>query len=472
MLDTPRTRRALLAVGAALTIVAGALTACGNDADSGSSSSTTTAPAKDAKSVATDAYIFGFPLVLMDATRASAVAGVPANTIAAVGPIDPTQNSVVMPNVDTVYASAWLDLKDEPVVLQVPEMADRYWLMQIMDAWTNTTHDPSSVAPQVTDGQRAPYTYVITGPNWSGALPENMTRLDMPTDTAWMIGRLEYRDSADLPAAQAIQHDLSMAPLSAWQRGDRPVPVDNPPVAVSVSPPEQVADMDGRAFFKRLCQLMETNPPAAADQPALDRFATIGIERAGDVDTVSDDTLNSAVEAARQQIPAYQNPRAMHENGWEFATDLGFYGTEYALRAATAWTELGANLPRDAVYPSLVADAADTTGAPQRYRLTFAAGRTPPAEAFWSLTAYTADGYLVQNPAGIYSVGHQVPVVPGPDGRVELAIQADDPGSAVPPGNWLPIPSSGEFRITLRLYSPDPKALDGDWQPPALTPAT
>ncbi|NNH73602.1 DUF1254 domain-containing protein [Nocardia uniformis] len=462
--------RALLTVGAAVTVVAGLVTSCGAGSDPGTSSSTTSAASTDAESVATDAYIFGYPLVLMDATRESAMAGVPANRIAAVGPIDPTQNSVVMPNVDTVYASAWLDLRTEPVVLQVPEMADRYWLMQIMDAWTNSTHDPSIIAPQVDDGQGAPYTYAITGPDWSGTLPHTMTRLAMPTETAWMLGRIEYRDSADLPAAQAFQRQLGMAPLSAWQRGERPAPVGDPAAAVAVSPPDQVADMDGRTFFTRLNTLMETNPPAAADQPALDRFATIGIEPGGRVDTVSDDLLNAAVETARNRIPAYRNPKARRENGWEFATNLGSYGTDYPLRAATAWTSLGANLPKDAVYPSLVADATDSTGAPQRYRLKFIGGQTPPAQAFWSLTAYTADGYLASNPAGIYSVGHQVPVMPSPDGSVELAIQADDPGHTVPLGNWLPIPSTGEFRLLLRLYGPDRRALDGTWQPPALTP--
>lgn len=463
MLDAPR-RRLPVVVGVVLTLLAAVLTACGNDSGKSSSGS------NDPLSVATDAFIFGFPLVLMDVTRATSVATVPANHIAAVEPLDPGQNTVVMPNVDTVYASAWLDLKDEPVILQVPEMADRFWLMQIMDAWTNTAHNPSSAAPRA-DGQHAPYTYAITGPEWSGTLPDSVTRLSVPTDTAWMVGRIEYRDTADLPAAQALQHDLRMAPLSAWERGERPAPAEYRSTPLSISPPDEVEQMDGRAFLDRLCALMRDNPPAAADAPAMDRFATLGIEPGGEVDSVSDTVLKAAVEAAQKRIATYRNPGAKQEHGWEFATDLGVYGTDYTLRAATAWNELGANLPEDAVYPTLVADAVGSDGVATRYRLRFPPGQLPPAAAFWSLTAYTADGYLVHNPAQVYSVGHQVPVVPGPDGSVEVAIQNQDPGGAVPTGNWLPIPNSGKFRLTLRLYRPDAAALDGRWQPPALTPA-
>lgn len=463
---TQVSRRSVLLAGA----VAGTgLVACGKSADSGGEGGPHGEPPGDARSIATAAYIFGYPLVLIDVTLQTNTAAVPANRIAAFGSIDPTMNSVVMPNVDTLYASAWLDLRAEPVVLQVPEMdGDRYWLMQIMDAWTNTTHNPSSVAPQVKDGHTAPYTYVITGPDWSGPLPDNLTPLAMPTATAWLIGRIELRDQADLAAAEGLQHQVFMAPLSAWQRGERPIPEIDPNMVAPISAPQQVARMDGRTFFGRLCDLMRTNPPAAADLPALRRFSTIGIRPGGSMDGTAAADLDAAVAAGQLQIPDYANPEARHENGWDIATNLGTYGTDYALRASTAWTALGANLPEDVVYPEISANAGEQ-GAPRRYRLHFAAGQTPPARAFWSLTAYTAQRFLVPNAAGIFSVGHQRPVVTLPDGSLELAIQAEEPGDAVPHGNWLPIPDFGTFRLALRLYVPEGRALDGGWKPPSLT---
>ncbi|MET8872074.1 DUF1254 domain-containing protein [Nocardia sp. NPDC004604] len=463
---TQVSRRSVLLAGA----VAGTgLAACGKSTESGDGGGPHGEPPGDARSIATDAYIFGYPLVLIDVTLQTNTAAVPANRIAALGPIDSTMNSVVMPNVDTLYASAWLDLRAEPVVLQVPEMdGDRYWLMQIMDAWTNTTHNPSSVAPQVKDGHTAPYTYVITGPDWSGPLPDNLTPLAMPTATAWLIGRVELRDQADLAAAEALQHQVYIAPLSAWQRGERPTPEIDPNMVAPISAPQQVARMDGHTFFTRLCDLMRTNPPAAADAPALRRFSTIGIRPGGALDGAPAADLDAAVAAGQLQIPDYANPEARRENGWDIATNLGTYGTDYALRASTAWTALGANLPKDVVYPEISANAGEQ-GTPHRYRLYFPAGQSPPVRAFWSLTAYTAQRFLVPNAAGIYSVGHQRPVVPLPDGALELAIQAEDPRGEVPYGNWLPIPESGTFRLALRLYVPEGGALDGSWTPPSLT---
>ncbi|WP_330253583.1 DUF1254 domain-containing protein [Nocardia sp. NBC_00565] len=458
-------RRSLLMAGAA---AGTGLVACGKSTDSDGSASSSSTPPSDPRSIATDAYIFGYPLVLVDVTRESSAAALPANQIAAIGAIDPTLNAVVMPNIDTVYAGAWLDLRAEPVVLQVPEMdPGRYWLMQIMDAWTNTAHNPSSVAPQVKAGQNPPYGYAITGPNWSGTLPDNLTRLAMPTATAWLIGRIELRNSADLAAADGLLRQVLMAPLSVWQRGERPPPIIDPETAIPISPPQQVARMDGRTFFDRLCALMVTNPPAADDAPAMHRFSKIGIGPGGKVDGVAVADLNAAVAAGQLHIPDYANPEARRENGWDLATNLGAYGTDYLLRASTAWTALGANLPQDSVYPEISANAGEQ-GAPRRYRLRFEPGQSPPARAFWSLTAYTAERYLVPNAAGIYSVGHQRPVVPLPDGAVELAIQADDPGPDVPQGNWLPIPESGTFRLALRLYVPEDRALDGSWKPPSL----
>ncbi|WP_228566872.1 DUF1214 domain-containing protein [Nocardia sp. SYP-A9097] len=132
-------------------------------------------------------------------------------------------------------------------------------------------------------------------------------------------------------------------------------------------------------------------------------------------------------------------------------------------------TGLGANLPQDALYPT-VFGMADENGTPRRFTITFPAGQLPPVDAFWSITAYDGDSFFVPNPANIYAVGHGIPPVPGPDGSVVFAIQSADPGPAVPQGNWLPIPASGKFSLTLRLYAPKPPAIDGTWQPPALTP--
>jgi hypothetical protein len=370
-----------------------------------------------------------------------------------------------------LYSAAWLNVSTEPLVLQVPQMTGgRYWLMQILDAWTNTCHDPGSANPQIGPGTAAPpYTYAITRSGWSGTLPGDVTQLTVPTDTVWVSGRIAVNGSDDVDAVRSLQARLKLAPLSTWGNGGGAAAsgIAKAGRVTDMPPPKQVAGMDGRTFFNRLCALMATNPPALADGAAMQRFATLGIEPGGTVDKLDIKILDAAVAGGQRRISDYGHPRAGGHNGWT-KTNVGTYGTDYLLRARVAEAGLGANLPRDALYLS-TSDTAAANGTLRRFRLHFAEGQLPPVDAFWSLTAYDADHYLVPNPANIYAVGHQIPVVANDDGSVDIAVQNTNPGPSVPTGNWLPIPAAGTFHLILRLYAPGQQALNGHWQPPALT---
>ncbi|WP_194818040.1 DUF1254 domain-containing protein [Nocardia sp. XZ_19_385] len=449
----PISRRSMLALGAAA--VAGAGLSGRAAADPG-----------DPLAAAVQAYIFGYPLVLMDVTREASVKHLPLNRLANVA-ATPTPDStyVVRPNLDTLYSQAWLDLRTEPVMMQVPAMSDgRYWLMQVLDMWTNSEHDPSSIAPL----GAPPYTYAITGPGWTGSLPAGVTQLPMKTATAWLLGRIQVDGPADLAAVHDIQQQLRLSPLSSWGAagpGTSIAGLGN--LGGGPRPPDVVAGMDADTFFRRLCAVMGDNPPAADDAPVLERFASIGITPGRYTATVSGGILDRALEVAKAQIKAALLGQVLvgAENRWFTPEVVGVYGTDYLARATIAQVGLGANLRRDAIYLNT---QALTAGPLKRYRLHFAPGQLPPNDAFWSLTAYTNDSYLVPNAAGIYAVGPGV--VTNPDGSVDLAVQADDPGPAVPQGNWLPIPAAGMFSLTMRVYAPKSEALDGRWQPPALTP--
>ncbi|MFI6867635.1 DUF1254 domain-containing protein [Nocardia sp. NPDC050406] len=461
-IDAARVSRRTVFELAAVTAGAVALTACGKS-DGGAADD-------DPKAIATDAYVFGYPLVLMDATRAAAQARTPVNHFQHARQLPtPERRDVVRLNLDTLYSIAWLDLSAEPLVLQIPAVApDRYWLMQLMDAWTNTVHNPGSERPQVKLGVTAPpYTYAVTGPGWQGELPDGVTQLAMPTPTVWLLGRIQVNGEADIPAVAAIQDEMKLVPLRDWTAGT-PAPVAPTVPADTATPPaEQIANMKAETFFEKLCALMATNPPAPEDAPVMARFAEIGITPGGAVTGLSPEDLTAAAAAGLKRIPTYQDPGMKHENGWQFTTDLGAYGINYALRALVAMRGLGANLARDAVYPSIFGTA-DDKGTPNRYRLHFPAGQTPPVRAFWSLTAYDGDSYLVANPAGIHAIGHLIPPVLNSDGSLDITVQHADPGSAVPHGNWLPIPASGTFSLTMRLYAPEESVLTGAWRPPAL----
>ena len=158
---------------------------------------------------------------------------------------------------------------------------------------------------------------------------------------------------------------------------------------------------------------------------------------------------------------------ATPENGWSANLQAGNYGSNYALRTGTALTGFGANAPQDAVYLNAVHDdnGKPLSGA-NSYVIQFAAGLTPPANGFWSITAYNQQGFLVANPIGRYSVGSESGVVANADGSVDVLLQTAQPAAQL--SNWLPVPS-GSFNLTLRVYWPDQSVLTGAWQPPAVT---
>jgi hypothetical protein len=242
--------------------------------------------------------------------------------------------------------------------------------------------------------------------------------------------------------------------------GAPPPAADHEPAPANV-----VAGMDGRAFFDRLCTLLVADSAYPADRPAMRRFAAAGLVPGGTADAIAAGLLDAAADAAKRFITDYTDPHGRFVNGWTYAANLGRYGQDYLLRANVALRGAGADLPEDVLSPTLVG-LADTRTVQRRFRLHFPT--PPPVAAFWSLTAYNGEGVLVGNPAAIYAVGHQSPYTTNPDGSLDIAVQYADPGPRVKPGNWLPIPPSGEFCLILRLYAPRSQALNGSWKPPAL----
>jgi hypothetical protein len=338
------------------------------------------------------------------------------------------------------------------------------------------------VRPQIAAGRAAPpFSYALTGPGWSGTLPNDLTQKAMPTGTALLAHRIELNGAADLDTARALQAQVKLMPHRAWIANPNTATANaNPSTATpnanvpnqSMTPLTRVDAMDGHTFFNRMTALLTANPAPPVDAAVLERFASIGLTAGAPVDGLDVDVLNAAVQDGQNRIASYTNPDARLENGWSVATNLGAYGNDYPLRANTARVLFGANLAEDTIYPTINNIDADTNGVPRRDRIRFEAGQLPPVDAFWSITAYGPDEYFIDNPANRYAVGHQIPLVPGPDGAVEIALQNVQPGPEVPIGNWLPIPASGKFNLIMRLYAPRDAAPKGLWQPPPLTPAT
>ncbi len=437
---------------------------------------------QDAESVAYSATVYGFPMVVMDLTRQvfTAVAapgsnGSPVNQFGnkKVFP-DASFTNVVRPNADTLYSSAWLDAAAEPIILSVPDMQGRYYLMPILNYWTDVIGSPGS-RTTATGGN-----FAITGPNWKGKLPKDVTEIKSNTRFAWIVGRIACTGPSDYENVWKLQDQLKLTPLSAW--GTDYVPPTNVPVDASVNtaaaPLSQLLAMDAPTFFDRLCRLMVENPPYEADAPLLYGASFIGIKPGADYKSffagLSPDmqsAIQSGYQLALTKIPA--SPQADVKNGWQLSYGTGDYGINYMFRAAIAYLGLGANLVEDAFYPASYTDANGAKyNSDQKYILHFAQDQIPPVNGFWSLSMYNDKIMFVDNPINRYSLGSlsDPPLVQNPDGSLDIYIQRDAPDEAKTP-NWLPAPASGVFSLTLRLYWPKQPVLDRTWIPPAVQPA-
>ena len=230
--------------------------------------------------------------------------------------------------------------------------------------------------------------------------------------------------------------------------------------------------MDPTSFFGRLSRLMVDNPPAGADSPALERFATIGL---GVGSFAPEPGLLGAIdEGARAGMArlkeAVGQPQAP-VNGWTLHRGLGTYGSDYGKRALVALVGLGANLDDDAIYPHTGVDGkGEPLDGAKRYVLHFAAGQTPPARAFWSLTMYNDRQYFADNAIDRYAIGDRDPLRFNDDGSLDLWLQHENPGPERE-SNWLPAPE-GSFHVILRIYWPAPQALDGSWTAPPIEART
>ena len=421
-----------------------------------------------------EAYVYGFPLVLMEVSK-RVMTHVPSPTPSK-APINqfahmqafptPDFKDVVSPNADTLYSSAWLDLSREPIVLHVPDTQGRYYLMPMLDGWTNVFASPGKRTTGTKAGD-----FAIVGPGWQGTLPAGVREIKAPTTMVWILGRTQTNGTSDFAAVHAIQRQYTLTPLSAFGKPYSPppaAPVD-PNVDDKTPPVEQVAKMDAATFFGMLADLMVANPPAAADAPMLAKLKQIGIVPGQKPDPAQRKSLDAAVKVAQAKMAEAAKSPGTPENGWVVHRDLGSYGTDYGKRAVVALIGLGANLAADAIYPyTEVGSEGRPLNGSRRYVIHFAKGQTPPVEAFWSVTMYDSHHFFVANPINRYAIGDRDALRFNPDGSLDLFLQHQSPGKEKE-ANWLPAPA-GNFNLIMRMYWPKPEALKGTYKIPAVEP--
>lgn len=432
----------------------------------------------EATRIGVEAVAYGFPLVIMDVSR-QVFTNVPApqpdghaplNQFGSMAEYPPaSDHSIVRMNLDTLYSMAWLDLSQEPLILSAPDTHGRYYMLPLLDAWTNVFASPG----KRTSGTKAKH-FAITGPGWEGELPAGVEQIKAPTNQVWITGRTQANGPKDYAAVHAIQKGYTLTPLSAWGKPYTPPPGEVKPDVDMTAPIDQVKKMDSIAYFTKLAALLKLNPPPAADAPALALLAKIGIVPGQDFDPAKLDPavrkgLEPTLKIALEKLTEASKHAGKPVNGWYVPPmNVGDFGTDYSLRAVVALIGLGANIAADAIYPNAFTDGeGKPLNGANRYVVHFDKGQTPPANAFWSLTMYDAQSFFVENPLKRYNIAGWMPLKTNKDGSLDVIVQKDSPGKGKE-ANWLPAPE-GDFSITMRVYWPKPEMLDGAWTPPPVT---
>ncbi|HWU43080.1 MAG TPA: DUF1254 domain-containing protein [Bdellovibrio sp.] len=432
----------------------------------------------EARQLAEQIYAFGYPLVIMDVTRDMMThSAYPTDTTAPLNQFlhrktfpDASTTDVASPNTDTLYSSAWLDLSREPVVVSLPEMGRRYYLMQMMSAWTEVFANPGT---RTTGNNRQ--NFAIIGPNWRGTLPVGVREIKSPTNDVWIIGRTQTNGNKDFSNVHQLQKNFKITPLSSW--GTDYMPPNSTTlkegVNLSQTPVDQVEALSGLDFFAKMADSMKRNPPLQQDALMVEKMRRIGMMPGQSFNPLqlSPDLRNALNEGARSAltkiINAAKNPKVEKVDGWVYNFNMGAYGTNYDHRAAIALAALGASLPQDIVYLRSYQDSfGRRLNGRYKYVLHFPKAKLPPANAFWSVTIYNQKNYFVKNPLNRYDLGDGDRFTYNLDGSLDIYIQYQPPEQRRI-SNWLPAPP-GNFNLITRLYWPRNSVLDRLWRMPGV----
>lgn len=425
--------------------------------------------AEEIRSVAKDAYIFNYPLVMnyrtmyMQAIDGDREFGKWLHLDLS----SPKDTDIVTPNNDTPYSYAWVDLRAEPWVLTLPKIdKDRFYTSQWDDLWGYVLDNPGSV----NDGNDG-YSYLLASPSWKGELPDGIKRVVRgESDILGTLTRTQVvGGTKDMPRVKEIQQSYQLEPLSAFMGTAAPEPA--PPIDW---PAWTEGDETTEAYFGYVNFLLGFTTANAADKSMYDKMASIGIKAGAswnpaDLDPVALKAIKDGIADARAEF------KRRGEDPYDpadFFNTRKKIGTDYINRAMGVYLGIFGNTPDQSVYLTDGKDSEGnlTDGSKHGYTATFEAGSLPPVKYFWSFTMYRLpERWLVDNPIDRYSIGSSTEgLKKNEDGSLTIYFSKDSPGKDKE-SNWLPAPN-GPFWVVLRTYGPGKEILDKTWQQPAYVP--
>jgi hypothetical protein len=437
------------------------------------------AKAKQAYAIGVQAYIWGYPMVVMQRSRDAMTkasdapatpeqfkkAGkffAPVNQVAnAWDMLGPEFSAVQSVNSDTLYTVIWYDSTEEPYVLHLPDTKGRYYTFQFIDAWTNNYRYASTRTMGSQDQD-----YALVAPGWKGKLPDNVIRVDSPNPTGFVIGRIYVASEKDVAAVNALQKQITMTPLSSFGQS-----YTSPKVKV-VPAQKYTGDL---AFFEQLGDTLLINGAPETDAGLLGLIKNIGLttDHGFDPSALSDgekQSLAQAVKDGEAMLAAKSASMGKDVNGWQLSPVLDeYFGNTYLFRAAIGYQAMFVNTPIEAYYPGVFKDTDGKVldGSSGKYTITFPKDQTPPVGAFWSITMYDAKKrLLVKNSLNRYKLGSADKLKAETDGSTVIYIQADSPGKDKE-SNWLPAPKE-PFYMLMRMYLPKIEVLNGQYELPGV----
>ncbi|MGB3126041.1 MAG: DUF1254 domain-containing protein [Pseudomonas sp.] len=431
--------------------------------------------------MAREAYFWGWPMAnifnrrqkFKDLPEAGLMGGIvpvaPINHLSMLTDyISPGERLVACPNQDVVYGAGSIALDLEPVVIQVPDFGDRFWVYQVVDLRSDSFAELGKMYAT------KPGFYLLVGPDWHGAVPKGITQVFRArTQTGFVIPRV-FQD--DTPAdREAIQPDLSgidMYPLSQYdgkvkQRDWR---------ASAKFPAEAAGEEETRwvlpeKFFDELPAILKDAKPLPGEEARYAQLSALAqiARRDPELKKAMIDEAQKADEEVIKPLLQFRNYGKQLPDHWSTIDNGAAFGTDYFLRTAVARSNIFVNKQIETKYFYQDLDQSGTRlNGGQRYSVTFPKGGVPPVKGFWSLTLYNQQHFFAENPLGRYSLGTKnKSLKPNADGSLTLYVQSDSPG-ADKESNWLPAPKDADFSLYIRAYWPEAAALNGQWTPPPV----
>jgi len=424
---------------------------------------------QDAFTIGVQAYIWGFPawmdqqntVMTVSVEEPDGLRGPFNMLVQAKSLYGPEARITQSPNNDTIYSSACLDLTKEPLIFYVPDFKGRYYTFQLIDKYTNNF----GYISQRTKGFKE-QVYVFCGPGWSGKLPPGAERIDVPTVEMTIVGRIGIESEEEMPETRALQEQIRLVPLSQYDKDYKPGKVPVPKWKKYTGP---------LAYFEELGDVISKSRPPDHERGLMGLFERIGLSPDYGFDPAKLDEptkrgLERSIPVARDIIEVRAKALSKLVNGWSMLPNLKeYFGTTYLDRAAIAWRYIYANNPEEAVYATVWIDEQGQVldASKHRYVIQFPKGHTPPVDAFWSITMYGTDGYMIENPIKRYSIGYRTKSLKREvDGSLTIHVQNESPGSDKE-SNWLPTPK-GQFYLVLRMYLPKWEVINGRYEIPPV----